>query len=89
MRRPLWVLNAHGADLLTFLLAVSLFGIQGEGNGIMRAVESQLGLAGIIGLKAGGAIALAAIAARRRWALIPATGAGFVGAVINLAAVLT
>jgi hypothetical protein len=82
------VMATHGTDLVTFLLAVSLFGIQGESNGVMRAVYGQLGMAGIVSLKVGGTLALAAITARRPWALVPAAGAGYLGAVVNLVAVL-
>jgi hypothetical protein len=87
MTRPLLVANAHAADLLTFLMAVSLFGIAGESNGVMRTVYASGGLLGVIALKASGTAALAFISQLRGWALVPAAGAGLLGASVNLLAI--
>jgi hypothetical protein len=77
---------AHGLDLLTFLLAVTAFGIGGESNGVMQTVYAHGGPAAIIGLKGSGATALALITQMRGWALVPAALAGLVGATTNLLA---
>ena len=87
MTRPLLVAVAHSLDLLTFLIAVSLFGINGEANATMQLAFLSAGLGGVIALKLAGTSALACIAQMRSWALIPAAGAGILGASVNLAAI--
>jgi len=87
MTRPLLVANAHGLDLLTFLMALSLFGIGGEANGFMRTAYASAGLLGVVALKASGTAALAFLAQIRGWALVPAAGAGLLGASVNLLAI--
>lgn len=86
MIRPLLVSVAHGLDLLTFVMALSAIGIAGESNGLMSAVYLSGGLLALVALKAAGTLGLACIAHMRRWALLPATAAGIVGALTNLAA---
>lgn len=77
---------AHGLDLVTFLLALRVFGVHGEANGLMRTLYLELGPAGVVALKSAGAIALAFISQLRGWALVPAAFAGIVGAATNLLA---
>lgn len=79
---------AHEADLVSFLLAMSLLGIHGESNGLMRQAYDQLGVPGVVMLKTSGAIALTMLTAMRPWAFLPAVGSGLVGAVVNVVAVL-
>lgn len=86
MTRPLIVAVAHGLDLVTFLLALRAFGVQGEANGLMRTLYLELGPAGIVALKSAGASALAFMSQLRRWALVPAACAGILGAAVNLLA---
>jgi hypothetical protein len=83
---PLLVAVAHGLDLLTFMWAVSILGIGGESNGLIRQAHGAGGLLLIVALKTAGLIALACIASMRRWALLPAAGAGIAGASVNLVA---
>ncbi|MGZ6256223.1 MAG: hypothetical protein ACXWMB_04325 [Candidatus Limnocylindria bacterium] len=86
MTRPLIVAVAHGLDLVTFLLALRVFGVHGEANGLMRTLYLELGPAGIVALKSAGASALAFMSQLRRWALVPAACAGLLGAAVNLLA---
>jgi hypothetical protein len=83
----LLVAVAHGLDLVTFMVAVAVHGIGGEANPLARAAFVSLGLLGLVALKVAGTAALACIAHMRPWALIPATGSGLVGAVVNSLAV--
>jgi hypothetical protein len=89
MIRPLLVGVAHGLDLLTFMLAVAVLGLSigDEANPFMRMAYATTGMAGVVALKTSGAVALALIAHMRRWALIPAAGAGIVGASVNVLAI--
>jgi hypothetical protein len=84
--RPLIVAVAHGLDLVTFLLALRVFGVHGEANGLMRTLYLELGPAGIVALKTAGTSALACMSQLRRWAFVPAAAAGIVGAAVNLLA---
>ena len=86
MIRPLIVAVAHGLDLMTFLLALAAFGVGGEANGLMQLAYLHLGLVGVVALKTSGATALALISQLRGWALLPAAGAGILGAAVNLLA---
>jgi hypothetical protein len=86
MTRPLLVAVAHGLDLLTFLLALSAFGIGGETNGLMHTIYLQAGQAGIVALKTSGAAALALMSQLWGWTLLPAAAAGIVGAAVNVLA---
>lgn len=86
MTRPLLVAVAHGLDLVTFLMALAVFGIRGESNGLMQTAYLHLGPAGILALKSTGATALALLSLLRGWALVPAAAAGIVGAASNLLA---
>lgn len=88
MTRPLLVSVSHGLDLLTFIAAVSMFGIAGESNGLMRTVYLSGGLFTLVALKASGTAALAFITQMRPRYLVPAAGAGIVGATVNLASLL-
>jgi hypothetical protein len=87
MTRSLLVANAHGLDLLTFLMVLSLFGIAGESNGVMQTVYASGGILAVVALKASGTAALAFLTQLRRWALLPAAGAGLLGASVNLLAI--
>jgi len=86
MTRPLLVSVAHGLDFLTFVLALSAFGIAGESNGLMGTVYAAGGLLAVLALKASGTTALACLSQMRAWMLIPAAGAGILGAAANLSA---
>ena len=83
----LLVAVAHGLDLLTFMVAVTVHGIGGEANPLARMAFISLGLLGLVVLKAAGTVALACIAHMRPWALIPATVSGMLGAVVNSLAI--
>lgn len=87
MTRSLLVANAHAADLLTFLMALSLFGIGGESNGVMQTAYASGGLLAVVALKASGTAALAFLTQLRGWALVPAATAGLFGASVNLLAI--
>jgi hypothetical protein len=100
MTRSLLVANAHAADLLTFLMAFSLAGIAGESNGVMQTVYASGGLVGVVISKTAGTVLAAAIVTRlspgraysrwkrfHQWALLPAAGAGLLGASVNLVAI--
>lgn len=87
MTPALLVAVSHGLDLLTFMLAVERWGIAGEANSLMQMAYLSGGLALVVTLKASGALALSCIAHLRRWALLPAAGAGIAGATINLIAI--
>ena len=84
MTRPLIVGVAHGLDLVTFLMALAVFGIGGESNGLMQTIYLHGGQVGIVALKTSGATALALISQLRGWAVAPAAVAGIAGAAINL-----
>lgn len=87
MIAPLLVGVAHGLDLLTFLFAVTYIGIEGETNGWAHLAYAAAGLPGVALLKAAGTVGLAYIAYLRRWALVPATLSGIVGATVNTTAI--
>jgi biotin transporter BioY len=89
MIRPLLVGVAHGLDLVTFMLALTIFGltIEDEWNHLARMAYATGGLAAVALLKASGTVALAFIVHMRRWALLPATVPGIVGASVNLLAI--
>jgi hypothetical protein len=89
MTRSLLVAVAHGLDLLTFMLAVVVVGlsVEGESNLLMRSAHATAGLLGVVALKSFGAVALSCIVHLRSWALLPAAGAGVVGASVNLLAI--
>jgi len=86
--RPLIVSVAHGLDFLTFALALSLIGIGGESNGLMASTYGAGGLVAVLALKTSGTAALALISQMRAWALLPAAGAGILGAAANLSALV-
>lgn len=86
MTKPLIVGVAHGLDLLTFLLALAVFGIGGESNGFMQTVYLHGGQGGVVALKTSGAAALALLSQLRGWAAVPAALAGIAGAAANLLA---
>jgi len=85
MTRLLLVAVAHGMDLLTFLMAASVFGIDGEW-GASRSVIGA-GLVGIVALKAFGTLGLVCLTQLRRWAFVPAAASGLIYASINLIAI--
>jgi len=58
MTAPLLVLVAHGLDLLVTLQLLTLVGGWGETNPIARAAHDAAGAGGIVGLKAGGTLAM-------------------------------
>jgi biotin transporter BioY len=89
MIAPLLVGVAHGLDLVTFMLALTLtpITIDGEWNVLARMAYASAGLAGVVLLKASGTVALALIVHMRRWALLPATVPGIIGATVNLLAI--
>jgi len=89
MTRPLMVLVSHGLDLLTFLMVVEIYGLDGEWNQLAAA-----GLGALLLLKVLGTTALALLVHRPIWpltalyrfGLVPAVGAGIIGAEVNLIA---
>ena len=89
MTRPLLVAVAHGLDVLTFLLVVQIYGLGGEWNRF-----AALGLGVLLLLKVFGTAALAfmvhrpvwPLTALHRYGLVPAVGAGIIGAEVNLIA---
>jgi len=89
MTRPLMVLVSHGLDLLTFLMVVQIYGLDGEWNRF-----AALGLGTLLLLKTSGSLALALLVHRPMWpltalhryGLVPAVGAGIIGAEVNLIA---
>lgn len=86
MTGPLIVLLSHALDFLTFLMAVSLFGLRGEANGLALWLVTLGGLGLLLLVKSAGATLLAGIVQRRPGYLLPAAGAGLLGASINLLA---
>lgn len=86
MTGPLMVLVSHGLDFLTFLLAVSLFGVDGEVNGVAKWLIALGGFGLLLLVKSAGATLLAGIVQRRPGYLLPAAGAGLLGASVNLLA---
>ena len=86
MTRFLLVLVAHGLDLLTFMWVVSVYSIDGEWNTLARTAVAAGGIGLLILLKSAGSLALGLISHMRPWALIPAAGAGLLGASVNLLA---
>jgi hypothetical protein len=82
--RSLLVADAHFLDLLTFLLALSVFGIAGEANGPMRVVYAQGGVSAVIALKLSGTAALSLFTFKWRWAFILAASSGLIGAAVNI-----
>lgn len=87
MTRFLLVAVAHGLDLVTFLVVVAALPIHGEANPLARAAYMGGGVGVVIALKTAGTLALACITYMRAWALIPAAGAGLIGASVNLLAI--
>lgn len=96
MTRRRALVLAQGADLVTFVVAVGVFGvgIHNEVNPVMRALFGFAGLAGPLALKVAG-IALLAWQADRirpvplgRIGYLIAIGFGVIGAVSNVRAVL-
>lgn len=86
MTGPLMVLVSHGLDFLTFLMAVSLFGLPGEVNGLAKWLVALGGFGLLLLVKSAGATLLAGIVQRRPGYLLPAAGAGLLGASLNLLA---
>lgn len=86
MTGPLIVLVSHGLDFLTFVMAVSLFGLSGEVNGLALWIVALGGFGLLLLVKSAGATLLAGIVQTRPRYLLPAAGAGIVGASINLLA---
>ncbi len=88
MTRPLMVAVSQGLDLLTFLMAVSMFGIQGE-YGPARSVF-HAGMGEIVILKMCGTIALMWMVQSSRWprirswSFVPAVASGLIYASVNL-----
>ena len=87
--RPLLIAVSHGLDLLTFMVVVQIYGLDGEWNRF-----AALGLGVLLLLKVAGAYALALLVHRPVWpttafhrfGLVPAVGAGIIGAEVNLIA---
>jgi hypothetical protein len=85
--RPLIVAVAHGLDLMTLLLALQVYSLDGEWNVIARTG----GIEAAVLLKVAGTVALACLVVWRldswprfhRFALPIAAGAGIVGAAVN------
>ncbi len=74
----------HLADLATFGLAISVYGISGEANPVARELFALGGLPLVAAVKVGGALLAAIIVARRpRWLWLGA-GSGLVGAFATL-----
>jgi hypothetical protein len=94
MTRPLIVLVAHGLDVLTFGIAVSVFGLWGaslygyESNGIAGWLVSLGGFGLLLLVKSAGATLAAGIVQHRPKYLLLAAGAGIIGATVNLFAVV-
>lgn len=94
MIRPLLVGVSHGLDLLTLMLVLTVYPIDGEWNVLARSAVAAGGIGLLIFLKAAGAIALALmvyrpqwpLSATHRWGLVPAVGMGVLGAEVNLLA---
>lgn len=94
MTRPLLVGVSHGLDLLTLMLVLTVYSIEGEWNPLARATVVAGGTGLLILLKALGALALALMVHRpvwpltaiHRWGLVPAVGMGILGAEVNLLA---
>jgi hypothetical protein len=78
---------AHLADLATFGLAISVYGISGEGNPIVRELFAAGGLPLVAAVKVAGALGAALIVAHQRRWLALAAGSGLVGAITTLVAV--
>ena len=85
MRRLLF-LNAHALDVLTFLWAVSAFGLSGESNPLMRDLYQAGGLGGIIAVRSVAIAAYARWIPRWRTAFTFGIWLGLIGAASNLAA---
>lgn len=59
MIAPLLVLVAHGLDLVVTLQLIAILGgAAGETNPIARAAHDAAGVGGLVGLKAGGTLAM-------------------------------
>jgi hypothetical protein len=72
------IVLAHAADLLTFIPAVAIYGIEGEGNPLARLAYQSAGIPGVVFLKVAGiAICLAVL-----WGLPDSTGKGIAVSVI-------
>jgi hypothetical protein len=87
MLRPVLILLTQMADGLTFALVVSKLGISGELNPIIVSIYGMGGLAGILTLKASGAVIAALIVAitrTRLWVFV--AWFGIFGAASNLLA---
>lgn len=85
--RPLLVLSSQFLDGITFALVVSKVGIIGELNPIVVSLYGVGGLAGVLGLKFGGAVIAAyivAITRTRLWLFV--AWIGIFGATTNLLA---
>ena len=85
MRRLLF-LNAQWLDVLTFLWAVSAFGMAGEGNPVMRDLYQAGGIGGVIAVRFLAVTAYARWVPRWRTAFTFGIWLGLVGASTNLAA---
>lgn len=89
MTGPLIVLVSHALDFATFGMAVSLFGVSGESNGLAKWLIALGGFGLLLLVKSAGATLLAGIVQRRPGYLLPAAGAGLLGASVNLLAMRT
>jgi hypothetical protein len=76
----------HLADLATFGLAISFYGIVGEANPVARELFASGGLPLVAAIKVAGALLAALIVARHRQWLWLGAGSGLVGAVLTLTA---
>ena len=85
--RRLLLLNAHGLDLLTLLWALSLGGIGGEANPVIRSLFVTSGPLGIVAIKSAGVGVFAWKAASRRTLLTFGIWLGIVGALANVVSI--
>jgi hypothetical protein len=87
------ILIAHALDLLTFIPAVGMYGIGGEGNPLARFAYDTAGLPGVMALKVTGvALALWMLAGvtdspAKGIAIAIVAAFGFLGAASNLYAI--
>jgi hypothetical protein len=85
--KRLLFLNAHGLDLLTFAWAVSIYGVSGEANPLMRGLYALGGMAGILVIRVVAVGLFAWHAPKWPTLLTFGTWLGMVGALSNAVAV--
>ena len=86
------ILVAHSLDLLTFIPAVAVYGIDGEGNPLARIAYNAGGLWGVVALKLAGLSVVFAVlsglpdSTGRSIAIAVIAGMGLLGACTNIGA---